>query len=161
MNGKTKILAGGTPEGFDARFLLKELEKAPVVHIARDEKRLRAMRSALRFFAPDVVVLDFPSWDCVPYDRVSPNPEVSAARMATLAGLAHTVPDRFILLTTVNAATQRVPSRSVLRSAAFTAKVGNRLDETALRAYLARMGFSQCPTVTEPGDFAIRGDRCR
>ncbi|MEF9605135.1 transcription-repair coupling factor, partial [Paracoccus sp. PXZ] len=39
----------------------------------------------------------------------------------------------------------------------FSAAVGDRMDEAALRAFLARMGFSQAPTVTEPGDFAVRG----
>ena len=81
---------GGAPEGFDAQLILRELQKtgAPVLHVARDDKRLAEMRAALRFFAPDVVVLDFPGWDCLPFDRVSPNADVSASRMATLAALA-------------------------------------------------------------------------
>jgi transcription-repair coupling factor (superfamily II helicase) len=31
------------------------------------------------------------------------------------------------------------------------------VDETALRGFLSRMGFTQSPTVTEPGDYAVRG----
>jgi transcription-repair coupling factor (superfamily II helicase) len=115
------------------------------------------MRAALAFFDPSMPVLSFPAWDVLPYDRVSPNPEVAAARMATLAALAHARPQRFVLLTTVNAATQRLPGRAVLRGAAFTARVGERVDERALRAFLTRMGFAQTPTVTEPGDYALRG----
>ena len=152
------ITLSGAPEGFDARLLAKELGRgAPVVHVARDDKRMEAMRAALAFFAPDAVVLTFPAWDCLPYDRVSPNPDVSAARMATLAGLAQGVPGPFILLTTLNAATQRIPARDVLKAASFTAKVGTRVNEADLRNFLVRMGFSQCPTVTEPGDYAVRG----
>jgi len=152
------ITLSGAPEGFDARLVAKELGRgAPVVHVARDDKRMEAMRAALAFFAPDAVVLTFPAWDCLPYDRVSPNPDVSAARMATLAGLAQGVPGPFILLTTLNAATQRIPARDVLKAASFTAKVGTRVNEADLRKFLVRMGFSQCPTVTEPGDYAVRG----
>ena len=97
------ILSGGAPEGFDARLLAAEMARRgkAVVHVARDDKRLAAMQAALAFFAPEAVVLTFPGWDCLPYDRVSPNAEVSAARMATLAGLAHGVPGPFILLTTL------------------------------------------------------------
>ncbi|MFV0335439.1 MAG: transcription-repair coupling factor [Tropicimonas sp.] len=158
MTPATHILAGGAPEGFDALLLRRELEKgAPVVHVARDDKRLAAMRAALAFFAPGAIVLDFPGWDCLPYDRVSPNPDISATRMATLAALTAGVPGPFVLLTTLNAATQRLPAREVLREAAFAARVGGRLDEAALRSFLVRMGFSQAPTVTEPGDYAIRG----
>src|SRR6056297_4283600 len=159
MTDPTRITVGGAPEGFDARVLLDEVARAegPVIHIARDDKRLAAMRAALRFFAPDMPVFHFPGWDCLPYDRVSPNADISAARMATLAGLVHGAPSRFVLLTTLSAATQLVPARAVLRDAAFRAQVDQRIDEAALKAFLVRMGFAQSPTVTEPGDYAVRG----
>ncbi|MBY6138231.1 transcription-repair coupling factor [Leisingera daeponensis] len=153
------ITMGGAPEGFDARLILKEVQKSgtPVLHVARDDKRMEAMRAALAFFAPDMPVFVFPGWDCLPYDRVSPNADISAARMATLAALVHQMPSQFVLLTTLNAASQRVPAREVLREAAFTARVDQRVDEESLRNFLVRMGFSQSPTVMEPGDYAIRG----
>jgi transcription-repair coupling factor (superfamily II helicase) len=153
------ITVSGAPEGFDATLLLGELEKssAPVVHVARDDKRMVAMREALAFFAPHVPVFNFPGWDCLPYDRVSPNADISAARMATLAALVHGMPPRYVLLTTLNAATQYIPARDILREAAFSARVGDRVDEAGLRNFLVRMGFAQSPTVTEPGDYAIRG----
>ena len=159
MTDQLRLTVGGAPEGFDARLILKEIERrgAPVIHVARDDKRLAAMQAALRFFAPEMLVITFPAWDCLPYDRVSPNADISATRMATLAGLVHGMPDRFVLLTTISAAMQRLPARDVLREAAFSARVGGRLDEAALRNFLVRMGFSQAPTVMEPGDYAIRG----
>ncbi|MEI4231734.1 transcription-repair coupling factor [Roseovarius sp. D22-M7] len=153
------ITVGGAPEGFDARLVLQEIEArgGPVIHVARDDKRLAAMAAAIAFFAPEMPVLRFPGWDCLPYDRVSPNADISATRMATLATLVHGAPGRFVLLTTVNAATQRVPPRDVLAQAAFAAAKGERIDEKALRDFLVRMGFSQATTVTEPGDYALRG----
>ncbi|MBQ2263303.1 MAG: transcription-repair coupling factor [Loktanella sp.] len=158
MSDRNHIIVSGAPEGFDARLILAELAKGqPVLHVARDDKRLAALQAALAFFAPSVPVFVFPAWDCLPYDRVSPNTDISAARMATLAALVHGMPGQFILLTTLSAATQRVPARSVLREAAFTATVGKRLDESALRAFLVRMGFTQSPNVMEPGDYAVRG----
>ncbi|MGB7316952.1 MAG: transcription-repair coupling factor [Planktotalea sp.] len=159
MSNAKHITVSGAPEGFDARLILNELEagSGPVCHIARDDKRMVAMQDALRFFAPDMPVLVFPGWDCLPYDRVSPNADISAARMATLAALVHAMPERFILLTTLGGATQRLPARTVLREAAFSAQVGGRVDEKALRHFLVRMGFVQSPTVMEPGDYAVRG----
>ncbi|MDO5643971.1 MAG: transcription-repair coupling factor, partial [Paracoccus sp. (in: a-proteobacteria)] len=152
------ITLSGAPEGYDAALLAREAARGPVIHIARDDRRAEAMREGLRFFAPELPVLEFPAWDTTPYDRVSPAAEVMAARMSTLAALAHqAVPGSFVLLTTLNAAIQRVPPRAVLQSASFTARTGHRMDEAGLRAWLARMGFSQAPTVTEPGDYAIRG----
>jgi transcription-repair coupling factor (superfamily II helicase) len=158
MTRDNHITLSGAPEGFDARLLARELARgASVVHVARDDKRMEAMRAALAFFAPEAPVLTFPAWDCVPYDRVSPNPEVSAGRMATLAALAAGLDGPFILLTTLNAATQRLPAREVVSASCFSAKVGTRVNEGALRDYLVRMGFSQTSTVSEPGDYAIRG----
>lgn len=158
MNTPNHITVSGAPEGFDAKLILDEVaSRGPVLHVARDDKRMAAMQAALRFFAPEMPVLVFPSWDCLPYDRVSPNADISAQRMATLAALIHGMPDRFVLLTTINAASQRVPARDLLREAAFSARVGGRVDESALRHFLVRMGFVQSPTVMEPGDYAVRG----
>jgi transcription-repair coupling factor (superfamily II helicase) len=152
------ITLGGAPEGFDARLLARELARgATVIHVARDDRRMEAMRQALAFFAPEAAVLTFPAWDCLPYDRVSPAPEISAARMATLAALAAGLDGPVVLLTTLNAAIQRLPPRETLRQASFRAEVGRRIDEAGLRAFLPRMGFAPAPTVMEPGDYAIRG----
>jgi transcription-repair coupling factor (superfamily II helicase) len=159
VRSPSHVTISGAPEGFDARLILAEVERTgrPVTHVARDDKRLAAMQAALSFFDPGMPVFVFPGWDCLPYDRVSPNAEITAARMATLAALVHGMPERFVLLTTLNAASQRVPERSLLREAAFKARVGDRIDEAALRQFLVRMGFTQSPTVMEPGDYAVRG----
>ena len=163
MNGPVihdrDIIVGGAPEGFDARLLARHVEEhaQPLVHVARDDARLDQTRRALAFFAPDLPVFEFPAWDCLPYDRISPNAAVSAARMATLATLAGGFDKPFVLLTTVHAAMQYVPARAVLKDASFVATVGQRIDEAKLRTYFAKMGFQKAPSVTEPGDYAIRG----
>ncbi|WCR09547.1 transcription-repair coupling factor [Paracoccus stylophorae] len=154
-----QLILSGAPEGYDAALIAREAERGqPVVHIARDDRRMAAMRAALDFLAPGLPVLDFPAWDTTPYDRVSPSPDIQAARMATLAGLAQgAIRGPFVLLTTLNAVLQRVPARDLVAGASFAARVGDRIDDAALRDFLIRMGFVQSPTVTEPGDYAIRG----
>ncbi len=153
-----RIILGGAPEGFDARLLARELARGrTVIHVARDDKRLEAMRAALAVMAPEVAVLDFPAWDCLPYDRVSPNPEISARRMATLSVLAEGLKAPVVVLTTLNGAIQKVPAREVVHAASFRAAVGERVDEARLKGFLARMGFSPVSTVAEPGDYALRG----
>ncbi len=116
---------------------------------------------ALSFFAPDVEIVVLPAWDCLPYDRVSPNTDISARRMAALsrlAALGDTSPGKpFLLLTTVNAVLQRVPPRETVGSLAWSARVGNRIDLDKLTAYLASNGYNRTGTVREPGEFAVRG----
>ena len=151
------ILMSGAPEGFDATIVQKEALLGGVIHVARDAGRLQAMQAALGFFAPELPVFVFPAWDCLPFDRVSPNADISATRMAGLASFITDMPDNYVVLTTLSAACQRVPARAILKGAVFRAAVQNRVDEKALRAFLVRMGFVQTPTVMEAGDYAIRG----
>ncbi|MCF8469199.1 MAG: hypothetical protein K9G30_00275, partial [Parvibaculum sp.] len=88
-----RIVLGETPEGFDA-LVLADLARngrangEMVMHIARDDARMIELAEGLTFFAPDVAVELFPAWDCLPYDRVSPQGDISARRMATLSRLA-------------------------------------------------------------------------
>ena len=80
--------------------------------VCRDGQRMAALARALAFFGPDIEVLEFPAWDCLPYDRVSPHAGVVAQRMTALSRLAR-IEGRerpSVLLTTVNAALQRVPA---------------------------------------------------
>ena len=70
MSAPTHITVTGAPEGFDARLVLAERDRSEaVIHIARDDKRLAAMREALARHAPDQPVMVLPAWDCLPYDR--------------------------------------------------------------------------------------------
>src|SRR6201746_850671 len=65
--------------------------KPPAVSLAvvcRDGPRMQQLARALEFFAPDLPVMQFPAWDCQPYDRVSPHGGILAQRLTTLAKLA-------------------------------------------------------------------------
>ena len=161
MNSFSKniINLSGAPDGFDANILsnfISEKQKS-IIFVARDDKRLDLMRKSLWFFSPNIPVLNFPSWDCLPYDRVSPNADVSSARMATLAALSSGFEAPIVLLTTLNAITQYIPNRTIVSNNSFVAIVGRTINVKELRSYFSKMGFVQTPTVTEPGDYAIRG----
>jgi len=153
------VRVGGAPEGFDAKLLADLVRRAdgPVLHVARDDARMAAMADSLKIFAPDIPVLKFPAWDCLPYDRVSPNPEVSAARMATLAALARGWDRPSVIVSTLNAVTQRIPPAQAIKDASFTAKADTRIDPDTLTRYLSRNGYVRASTVVEPGDYAVRG----
>ena len=84
-----KVLLSRAPDGFDA-FVAADFSRAlagkaegravALVHVARDGQRSRAFQDAFAFAAPEIEILDFPSWDCQPYDRVSPNAGITALR---------------------------------------------------------------------------------
>ena len=75
----------GAPEGADA-LAVADAARATnnlVLHIARDGTRAAAMAQSLKFFAPDIPVIEYPAWDCLPYDRVSPSPAVSVGHCSS------------------------------------------------------------------------------
>ncbi len=127
--------------------------------ICRDGPRMAMLARALGFFAPDIEVLQFPAWDCLPYDRVSPHGAFVAQRMITLARLAR-VKGRetpAVLLTTVNAVLQRVPARDVIAKQSLSAAPGNVLPMSGITQWLELNGFNRAATVRESGDYAVRG----
>ena len=67
-SGPHHVTVSGAPEGWDARLCLNEVARTgtPVIHVARDDRRIVAMQAALRFFDPGMPVLIFPAWDCLP-----------------------------------------------------------------------------------------------
>jgi transcription-repair coupling factor (superfamily II helicase) len=153
---------GGAPEGMDALVVADRLKASGglALFVARDSTRATAFRQAFGFFAKDIEVLEFPAWDCLPYDRLSPTSGVSAERMAALTALARRVADPrkpLLVVTTVAAAMQRTPPRAITTAAGFEAVVGRDLDLQALETYFAINGYVRASTVSDRGEFAVRG----
>ena len=161
----TRVVFSGVPEGFDGRVIADITRAARSgdqpglhLHVARDDRRLEELQAAVAFFAPDISVVPFPSWDTVPYDRTSPNAEIVSRRITTLGRLAIGGRKKpTLVLTTVNAILQRVPPRSFIRGAVKTIAPGQRLDPAELIKRLEAYGYDRSSTVMEPGEYAQRG----
>jgi transcription-repair coupling factor (superfamily II helicase) len=155
-----EVTLAAVPDGLAGKALADVLAASGgqrLLFVARDGQRLAEVQRALAFFAPKVEVLEFPAWDCLPYDRVSPLNAIVARRMATLARLAEKARAPQIVLTTVNAILQRVPTRAVVTAGSMSAVVGRDFAITGLTTWLERNGFLRAPTVREPGEYAVRG----
>ncbi|MFG1286520.1 transcription-repair coupling factor [Xanthobacter versatilis] len=126
--------------------------------ICRDGQRMAAVERGLAFFAPELEVLSFPSWDCLPYDRASPNASIVARRMATLAKLARIKGgNASVLLTTVNATVQRVPAKGLVAAQSLVAAPGNTIDLEGVTQWAEQNGFLRTSTVRDTGEYAVRG----
>ena len=130
-----------------------------LVVICRDGQRMAQLSRAFAFFAPEIVVNEFPAWDCLPYDRVSPHAGVVAQRMTTLSRLARLKGSAApaVVLTTVNAALQRVPAKDLIATQTFSARAGTMLAMDGVTRWLELNGFTRASTVREPGEYAVRG----
>src|ERR1700761_5567389 len=136
--------------------------KKPAISLAvvcRDGPRMQQLARSLEFFAPDLLVLQFPAWDCQPYDRVSPHGGILSQRMTTLAQLSRLVGSEkpLIVLTTVNAIVQRVPAREIVAAQALSVAPGHVVPMDSIVAWLEHNGYSRSSTVREPGEYAVRG----
>lgn len=155
----------GAPEGQDARILALmareawETARSPMLHVVLDDARLYTLKSLWHFFAPDIHVITIPAWDCLPYDRVSPNQDVIAERVRAFVELASLAERKgpTIIVTPVNAASQRIPALKYFAGSLFILKKGGRLNRDKLQEFLVNQGYQRSDTVREPGEFAIRG----
>ena len=150
-------MIAGAPEGFDALVLgrLAGAEGTGVVFVARDDVHMARMGDALAFFSPGLECLEFPAWDCLPYDRVSPKAEIAARRIDTLTRLLE--PGKRVVLTTVSAVLQRVPPRKAFEGAVLRVRAGSRLERDAFVDFLDSGGYDTVGTVMEAGEYAVRG----
>jgi len=147
----------GVPSGFETFALRYVFQgRKSLIYILPNEDRLSFVQNCLRLMAPDIPFLSFSAWDTVPYDRVSPAPEIVGRRIDTLSKLMHQKTP-LVLLTTVSAFLQKVPPKSFFEQTVLMIEMGKVLPFDALQTFLARNGYRLSNTVIEPGDFAVRG----
>ncbi len=158
---RVRILAG-VPDGYDALVLVDRARRAlrdGTLHVARDEGRLNALAEAVAYFAPDIEIVTIPGWDCLPYDRVSPNAAVVARRVDALCRLTEPIApgQTRLVITTVSAVLQRVPQAEKLMGTTRIIAKGTRFKVEDYTEYLAANGYVRAEQVMEPGEFAVRG----
>ena len=149
---------GAAPEGADL-LLAAALAKdgRDVLFVLRDDAGLARRAAIAAFFAPDLETIELPAWDCLPYDRVSPRRALVGRRLAALGRILAAPSHGRLILTTVSALLQRVPPRAFLKGAGKELAPGTRLEPDDLVRELERFGFNRIETVTEPGEYAVRG----
>ena len=148
------------PDGMQPVVLARQVEarlaadpdaRVAAVFVARDGRRLQRMADVLAQLMPGHTVLTLPAWDCLPYDRVSPNGVTIAARMTALSTLTGESTRGAIVLTAVNALIQKLPPVEVVASMSFAAAAGQVVDSNRLIDWAANNGYLRVPTVREIG----------
>ena len=153
------LTLAGVPTGFLPSLLADLARAAPTraVFVAPDDAAMRAIEATAPFFAPELEVLTFPAWDCLPYDRASPSLRVMAERIAALHRLQGKRDRPQLVVTTANAASQRVLTPFRIRQLVATLAPGERIDRDRLAALLQANGYVRTDTVHDQGEYAVRG----
>ncbi|MDI9349574.1 MAG: transcription-repair coupling factor [Candidatus Symbiobacter sp.] len=166
------LLYRRVPPGLDGWLLVQLAQKSasesgsPIFALARDEARKAQILAACRWFGGDLsqgnpnapLVIDFPAWDCLPYDRASPSSDLRAARLDALRQLATSGQSRqpTIMVTTLDAALQRVIAKTQLQPE-MRLTVGQSLSQKTLITELERGLYRRTAQVREAGEYAVRG----
>ena len=127
-----------------------------VVYVAAGTEAAFHASEELRFFAAaDVPVLTFPDWEILPYDHFSAHQDIVSERLATLYELPSCV--RGALVVPVSTLLQRLAPTTFVRRQSLVLKVGRTFRIGDERERLAASGYRSVDSVSERGEFAVRG----
>lgn len=159
LTAKTPLTLASVTRGAQPLVLadIARAAKGRAVFIAPDDTAMRAVAEAAAYFAPKLEVLEFPAWDCLPYDRASPALSISAQRLSTLHRLQQPKAGSQLIVTTVNALLQRVLTPFRIRESVRMIEPKMQVGHDSLAALLQRQGYSRTDTVLDAGEFAVRG----
>jgi transcription-repair coupling factor (superfamily II helicase) len=156
-----RLALSGAPAGYDAFVAADAATRrlGLLLFVTADDVAAQNAAETIAFFAPKLNVLSFPAWDCLPYDRLSPKPDIESTRLATLAALAKRGKDAApaVVVAPMHALIQRVPPRASIQGASLLTRAGETIEHEALTDFLVKNGYARASTVREPGDFALRG----
>ena len=142
---------------------LAALGERPILAIAPTQREAENLFSDLAFFlgedgSPGPLkkrIHLFPSWEVLPFERLSPHPDNVATR---LEGLYHLLESRWpIWVSTPAALFQRVIPKEVFKESYLYLVAGQELRREGLVEHLVGWGFQRVPLVEERGDFSVRG----
>jgi transcription-repair coupling factor (superfamily II helicase) len=141
--------------------LLARAAKQPVIVVVADNKAAEALELTLRAGCELTGAVDpsrvvrLPAHDVLPFENLSPHPDVQEQRAAALFKLATGAVS--ILIAPAEAAALRLFNRDYYASLAVTVRRGEEVDVEILTGHLASVGYTQMDLVEMPGQFTRRG----
>lgn len=100
--------------------------------------------------------LDFPAWETLPTEEIPPSLDIVGKRLEILHNLS-TKKKPVILLASLQACLQKLPSPATLKKLCHHWKVNDTLAFDTLPALLQELGYRRSPVASDKGEFALRG----
>jgi transcription-repair coupling factor (superfamily II helicase) len=141
--------------------LMARAAKQLVVVVVADNKAAEALEPMLRAGCELTGAIDpaqvvrLPAHDVLPFENLSPHPDVQEQRAAALWKLATGAVS--ILIAPVEAAALKLFDRDYYAGLAVTLRRGEEVDVEVLTGHLASVGYTQMDLVEMPGQFTRRG----
>ena len=134
---------------------LRRHTAAPMVIICQDDMAAKRLQEELNLFLGENFPV-LPSRELTLYDTAVVSRSWEQKRLRQLYDLA--AGETQLQIMSWEALSQRTMPKSVLLKAAFTLRCGEEYDQLMLLENLTCAGYSRCPMVEGPGQFAVRGD---
>ncbi len=147
-------LAGSADALALARLAHAQPPLAVICASAADAQRLI---EEIAWFAPRLRLRLLPDWETLPYDTLSPHPDLVSERLATLYAIGRG--DFDLAIVPVASALVRLCPPEFIAAHTFLLARGERLDLGQLRRQLALAGYAQVTQVVAPGEYCVRGGR--
>ncbi len=141
--------------------LFARAARQPVIVVVADNKAAEALEPVLRAGCDLTGAIDpnrvvrLPAHDVLPFENLSPHPDVQEQRASALWKFA--TGEVSILIAPAEAAALRLFGRDYYASLAVTLRRGEEIDIEVLTAHLASVGYAQMDLVEMPGQFTRRG----
>ncbi len=150
------------PQGSGDAWLLARLaarrsaaKRGMLAIVCADPHDAERLKDEIRWFAPAVRAHVLPDWETLPYDAISPHQDLVSERLETLYLVGRGEVD--VLLVAASTALQRLAPAQYIAGRTFFVKVGDKLDEAAMRAQFTMAGYAHVQQVVSPGEWAVRG----
>jgi len=128
-----------------------------IVSTGRESESLRA---ALACFLPSAEIIEFPAWETLPHERLSPSAETVGKRLTAIRRLAQWNIDRtdnLVVVASVRAALQPLADNLADTQPVTLTAGGRGYDLPVLARELVDLAYARVDMVTRRGEFAIRG----
>jgi transcription-repair coupling factor (superfamily II helicase) len=140
---------------FDFDNIIKS-SNGDVVIVTQSDEEAFSYYNILQFFTSNEIYL-FPSFDSLPYDRVSPSSKFLSQRANVLSFLANKT-SKAIIITNITNLVFKYASFEEYKNSIIELKIGKNLSRATLEQYLFDNGYNRQHTALEAGDYSSRGD---
>ena len=133
---------------------------SPLLVVCTTGREAEELAQTLSSMLPEVELLEFPSWETLPHERLSPSPETVGKRVRVLQRLTELrvkpAKHPVIALASVRAVLQPVIA-GLANHPALTLEVGKNYFMPELNLKLVEVAYERVDMVTKRGEFAARG----
>ncbi len=135
-------------------LLAAKADESPILVITSSSRSAEDLVSELRELHSNV--MEFPAWETLPHERLSPRSDTVARRIATLYSLGEKQKINPIVVTPVRGAIHRIIG-DLGKSALMKLEIGKEQSLDLLVRHLAALAYTRTDLVERRGEFAVRG----